>query len=314
MLAFYADQFVLPLPQGHRFPMKKYEMLRHLLHERIKGVRFCVPEPATDGQLALAHHPDYIERVTNGTLSDQDMRQIGFPWSLAMVERSRRSTGATISACRAALQEGASVNLAGGTHHAFHDRGEGFCVFNDTVVAARMLQAENIQHRQLSVLVIDLDVHQGNGTASITQNDSSIFTFSMHGKNNFPFTKESSDLDIELNDGTSDIEYLQCLEQALDRISTRFKPNLVIYLAGIDAHMGDRLGKLKLTDEGIAQRDQMVFDWCEKLRLPVAMTMAGGYSLNLEHMVHLQFDTVQRLFNYWQRMQCVSANLGSERM
>ncbi len=304
MQAFFADQFVLPLPPGHRFPMSKYEMLRQKVLLRLPEVRLCIPHSATDGELALGHHPDYIYRVVRGCLSPQALRAIGFPWSEAMVERSRRSTGATIGACRAAMKEGASANLAGGTHHAFYDRGEGFCVFNDTVVAARLLQAEAGRSKHLlRVLVIDLDVHQGNGTASITHNDPTIFTFSMHGSNNFPFDKQVSDLDIALADGTADGPYLDLLEDALARIDQRFAPGLVIYLAGVDAHQGDRLGKLGLSDQGIARRDQLVFEWCRHRQLPVAVTMAGGYSLDLEHMVNLQCGTLERLYSLWQQVR-----------
>jgi acetoin utilization deacetylase AcuC-like enzyme len=299
MQAFYSDHFVLPLPEGHRFPMQKYRMLRELLQTHLPDLVLNEPHAATDGELALAHSPVYIQRVCDGTLSKEEQQAIGFPWTAAMVERSRRSTGATIGACRAALRDGGSVNLAGGTHHAMHNRGEGFCVFNDTVVAARLMQAEQArQGVHLPVLVVDLDVHQGNGTAEITQNDDTIFTLSMHGKNNFPFAKEKSNLDIELDDGTGDEIYLDALNKGLLSIERVFSPGLVIYLAGVDAHGDDRLGKLSLSDDGFAQRDRLLFQWCEKKSLPIAMSMAGGYWRNLERMVGLQYQTINALYRY----------------
>ncbi|MCC6218688.1 MAG: histone deacetylase, partial [Aquabacterium sp.] len=284
MQAFYADHFVLPLPDGHRFPMAKYEMLRDQITAHLPSVRLQQAEPADDAALALVHDPAYIDAVRHGTLSAAQQREIGFPWSPGMNERARRSVGATVQACRAALSgEGVAANLAGGTHHAYADKGSGFCVFNDAAVAARLMQIERLRagidppSRPLQVAIIDLDVHQGNGSARIFQNDPSVFTLSLHGARNFPFRKEPSDCDIDLPDGCTDAPYLAALEQGLTEVERRCEPGLVIYLAGADPHEGDRLGRLRLSDAGMAARDQRVFDWAWQRQLPVAMAMAGGY-------------------------------------
>ncbi|MDO9071878.1 MAG: histone deacetylase, partial [Rubrivivax sp.] len=225
MLAFHSDQFVLPLPAGHSFPMSKYRLLRAAVEASMAGVRMTEAEAASDGELALAHEPGWIGAVAEGTLTTAQQREIGFPWSERMVERSRRSVGATIAAARAALfdGEGVAANLAGGTHHAYAHKGSGYCVFNDVAVAARLMQAEWHRRGQdkpggqrlLRVLVIDLDVHQGNGTAAIFRDDPSVFTLSLHGARNFPFRKEASDLDVDLPDGCGDAEYLAALDNAL---------------------------------------------------------------------------------------------------
>jgi acetoin utilization deacetylase AcuC-like enzyme len=302
MLAFYADHFVLPLPDGHRFPMAKYAMLRNRVAAELPGVRMREAPSATDGELALAHAPAYIQSVADGSIDAARMREIGFPWSEAMVERSRRSAGATVAAFRAALfgsdgqGEGIAANMAGGTHHASADKGGGFCVFNDAAVAARLMQAE--WHRRfggatLRVAVIDLDVHQGNGTAAIFQNDASVFTLSIHGEKNFPFRKEVSDLDVNLPDGCTDEPYLQALEDALEQLDRRFNAQAVIYLAGADAHEADRLGRLKLSYTGMAQRDARVFHWCFERRLPCVLTMGGGYGADLATTVQVQVNTYQ---------------------
>jgi len=287
--AFYSDRFVLPLPGGHRFPIQKYRMLREALARTLPETEFLEPDAASDGVLALAHHPLYIHRVISGTLSDQEQKAIGFPWSPEMVERSRRSAGATIAACRAAILERVAVNLAGGTHHAQADRGEGFCVFNDAAIAARLMQAER---RVARVAIIDLDVHQGDGTAAILAKDDSVFTLSIHGERNYPFTKTVSDLDVALADGTDDAHYLPALEKALSELFTRFDPQLIIYLAGADPHEGDRLGRLNLTMDGLAARDRMVMHVARKRNLPVAIAMAGGYGKNIEDTVAAHLQTI----------------------
>ena len=258
MKAFYTDHFVLPLPMGHRFPMEKYSRLRDLV-SKLTDLQLVEAPPATDTQILYAHDPSYLIKVIEGKLSSQEQKEIGFPWSEQMVERSRRSAGATIAAAKIALQEGIAANLAGGTHHAYRDTGSGFCVFNDTAIAARTLQKEVSQH--LKIAVIDLDVHQGNGTASILQNDDSIFTLSIHGENNFPFQKEESDLDVGLADGCDDKIYLQSLSASLDQLEARFKANCLIFLAGADPHEGDRLGRLKISKDGMRLRDEMVFQY-----------------------------------------------------
>jgi acetoin utilization deacetylase AcuC-like enzyme len=289
MHAFYSDRFVLPLPAGHRFPMEKYRLLRERVAAALPDVVLSEPVPATDEMLAKAHAPDYIDRLVRGDLSRKEMQRIGFPWSPEMVERSRRSTGATIMACRAALRDRAAVNLAGGTHHAYADRGEGFCCFNDAIVAARQMQSEGRAGR---IAVIDLDVHQGNGSAVIAHGDDSIFTLSIHGAENYPFEKEASDLDVELPDGTDDHDYLAALDDALSRLSDRFSPELVIYLAGADPYQDDRLGRLALTKQGLCERDKRVFSFADSLGLPVAVAMAGGYARHIADTVDIHFQTV----------------------
>lgn len=305
MQAFYSTQFVLPLPPGHRFPMAKYHMLHARLAAERPAIRFQQAEPASDGELALVHTPEYIQAVAQGRLSAQMQREIGFPWSAQMVERSRRSTGATVMAARVAMREGIAANLAGGTHHAYADRGGGFCVFNDAAVAARLMQAEWFrQHkRSLSVAIIDLDVHQGNGTARIFANDDSVFTLSLHGERNFPFAKESSDFDIALPDDCGDGPYLEALEQALQTLASRFDPGLVIYLAGADPHEGDRLGRLRLSFDALEARDRRVMDWAWQRRIPLAFAMAGGYGRDLNDTVQAQVNTFGVALAYWQRWQ-----------
>ncbi|MDW5442005.1 histone deacetylase [Polaromonas sp. SM01] len=308
MQAFYADHFVLPLPDGHRFPMVKYQRLRDRVAQELPRVQMGVAPRASDGELALAHEPAYIQAVANGTLSPAAVREIGFPWSPEMVERSRRSAGATIAAARAALGlqgrvQGLAANLAGGTHHASAGKGGGFCVFNDAAVAARLMQAEwGRSHQQpLRVAVIDLDVHQGNGTASIFSSDPSVFTLSIHGQKNFPFRKEASDLDVDLPDGCTDAAYLQALEHALDELDQRFSPGLVIYLAGADPFEGDRLGRLSLSFDGLEARDRRVFDWAWHKRIPMAFAMAGGYGVDIDETVQVQVNTYRVALDYWQR-------------
>ena len=293
MQVYYANQFVLPLPPGHRFPMEKYQLLRDRLAAEVPDVRLMRAEPASDGELALVHTPGYIQAISDGSVDPKILREIGFPWSTAMAERARRSVGATIAACRAAFQDGVAANIAGGTHHAYPDRGGGFCVFNDAAVAARLMQAEHArrQRQPLRVAIVDLDVHQGNGTARIFRDDPTVFTLSLHGQKNCPFRKEASDLDVDLPDGTGDDAYLQALERALDELAHRFDPALVIYLAGADPHEGDRLGRLKLTWDGLEARDRRVFDWAWQRGLPLAFAMAGGYGHRMEDTVQVQVNT-----------------------
>ena len=292
MRLFYTDVFVLPLPVGHRFPMEKYSRLREALLASgdFSPADFHLPHAATDEELARAHDLSYIHAVSHGQLEKTAEKQIGFPWSAGMVERSRRSAGATIGACRAALEDGVAANLAGGTHHAFRDRGEGFCVFNDAAVAARSMQAEGRAER---VLIVDCDVHQGNGTASILRGDDSIFTFSIHGARNYPFDKEESDLDIELPDGCSDDAYLLQLAHGLDTAFDLARPDLVIYLAGADPYHDDRLGRLSLSFDGLAERDRDVFARCREHGTPAAIAMAGGYARNIDDTVRIHATTIR---------------------
>ncbi len=292
MLAYYSDGFVLPLPAGHRFPMQKYARLRERVQAELPpgAVQLVLAPAATDREILRAHDPAWLRAVVDGTLTPAQQRDIGFPWSTAMVERSRRSAGATLAACRSALEQGISVNLAGGTHHAFRDRGAGYCVFNDVAIAAAAMQAERRVQR---VLVVDCDVHQGDGTASIAAGDPSVFTFSIHGRNNYPFTKVAGDLDIELDDGTGDAEYLDRLAGGLDHAFAAARAGLVIYLAGADPYEGDRLGRLSVSRAGLAARDRRVFDRCAQAGLPVAVCMAGGYAREIEDTVAIHLDTVR---------------------
>jgi len=305
MQAFYATQFVLPLPPGHRFPMAKYQLLRDRLAAELPELELKQAEPASDGELALVHSPAYVAAISDGSIDPKLMREIGFPWSPQMAERARRSVGATIAACRAAFADGVAANVAGGTHHAGADRGAGFCVFNDAAVAARLLQAEwgRTHRRPLPVAIVDLDVHQGNGTARIFRGDPSVFTLSLHGQKNFPFRKEAGDLDVELPDGCADDDYLSALEQALAQLEQRFEPGLLIYLAGADAHEGDRLGRLNLTWDGLEARDRRVFDWAWQRRIPLAFAMAGGYGVRIEDTVQAQLNTFRVAAQYARRWQ-----------
>ncbi|MCA0456718.1 MAG: histone deacetylase [Chloroflexi bacterium] len=289
---FYTDHFVLPLPADHRFPMRKYGLLRERVISEgvIRPEDLRVPDAATDEDILRAHDADYLERVKTGALSAKEIRRIGFPWTPEMVERSRRSSGATMAACRVALVEGMAVNLAGGTHHAFRDHGEGYCVFNDSAIAARTMQAEGRVRR---VVVLDCDVHQGNGTAAILRDDPTVFTFSIHGEKNFPYHKEQSDMDVELLDGTGDQVYLDILEEGIQRALAMSSADLVIYLAGADPFEGDRLGRLKLTKDGLRQRDELVLGLCKAQRLPVAITMAGGYARNVDDIADIHVATVR---------------------
>jgi len=292
MQAFYSDQFVLPLPQGHRFPMAKYAMLRDAIAQHLPAVQLLQAPRASDAELLLVHAPAYVEAIADGTVAAAVTREIGFPWSEAMAERARRSVGATVAAARSALRRGVSASLAGGTHHAYADKGGGFCVFNDVAVAARVLQAHRAREgKSLQVAVIDLDVHQGNGTAHIFQGDNSVFTLSLHGEKNFPFRKEAGDIDVGLPDGCGDADYLAALDLALLHVGQRCSPDLVFFLAGADPFEGDRLGRLKLTAAGMQARDQRVFDWCWARTIPVVVLMAGGYGVRIEETVALQLAT-----------------------
>ena len=289
MKLFYSDTFELPLPETHRFPMAKYGLLRQRITESDLDVELLIPPAATDEQLLLVHTPEYVEKVKSGNLTKVEQRRIGFPWSEKMVERSRRSVGATIAASFAAAEESIAFNLAGGTHHAFADAGQGFCIFNDVCVAARTLQRDGMIN---TALVIDCDVHQGNGTAAITRSDTTIVTVSMHCSENFPFKKTESDFDIGLPPGTGDEVYLETLENALHQSAGRMIPDIVFYLAGADPFEGDRLGRLSLSEEGLRSRDRMVFDFFADRSVPITTCMAGGYAEDVNKIVDLHFETV----------------------
>ena len=307
MRTFYSTSQGLALPPGHRFPMGKYAALRDRLSAECPGLRLVQAPPASDAELALAHAPAYVAAVVQGRLDARAQREIGFPWSEAMVERSRRSVGASIQATRVAQHEGVAANLAGGTHHASAEAGSGYCVFNDIAVAARLLQAERTGGGQPArlprVAVIDLDVHQGNGTAGIFAGDASVFTLSLHGEKNFPFRKVAGDLDVGLPDGTGDQVYLDALDLALVELDSRFRPDAVFYLAGADPHEGDRLGRLKLSYDGLLARDRRVFDWAWTRRLPLTLCMGGGYGHDIATTVQVQVNTFGVALQYWQRWQ-----------
>ncbi len=290
MKLFYSDTFVLPLPEGHRFPIAKYAMLRERASAEELGT-LIVPAAADDRDILRAHTADYLHRIQTNAMSEREMRQIGFPWSPQLVERSHRSVGATIAACRTALSgDGIAASLAGGTHHAFADHGEGYCVFNDSVIAARVMQAEGRVRR---VVIIDCDVHQGNGIAVILAGDETIFSFSIHGAKNYPFRKERSNLDIALEDGTGDSAYLAALERGLDQAIEQSRADLAIYLAGADPYEDDRLGRLKVTKTGLLERDRMVLEACRSAGIPVAITMAGGYARNIADTVDIHAGTLR---------------------
>jgi acetoin utilization deacetylase AcuC-like enzyme len=292
MKIFTYDDITFPLPAGHRFPVEKYSLLRRRITtgNGLTGAELRRPSPATVPQLRRAHTAEYVERVLNGRLSPGEIRRIGLPWSPELVERVHCSVGATTAVCRFALREGTALSLGGGTHHACRDEGQGFCVFNDVMVALRVMQAEGRLRR---ALVVDCDVHQGNGTAEIATNDNSIFTFSIHAEKNFPYRKIPSDLDISLPDKTGDDAYLAALRGGLEKALAAAQADLVVYLAGADVYERDRLGRLALTKAGIAARDRFVLGACRQANLPVAVTMAGGYGIDIHETVDIQFQTVQ---------------------
>jgi acetoin utilization deacetylase AcuC-like enzyme len=282
-------RYTFPLPDGHRFPIAKYELLRRrVVAARLGEVR--EPDRVDRETLLSVHTARYVDAFTDGSLNAGELRRLGFPWSPELVERSYRTVGGTLAAARFALDEGVAMNLAGGTHHAFPDRGEGFCVFNDVAIAIRALQSEGRIQR---AAIIDLDVHQGNGTNAIFAGDERVFTFSMHGRRNYPFAKVPGSLDVELEDGCTDDDYLALLSDALPGVIASAQPDLVIYLAGADAHEGDRLGRLRLTSAGLARRDVIVLEAAREVGLPVAVTIAGGYGRDIETTVAIQLETAR---------------------
>lgn len=298
MQLYYTDGFVLPLPEGHRFPMSRYALLRERLLERriVTPGQLSVPPAATDEQLLRVHCPEYLGRVVSGQLAADEQRRIGFPWTEEMVERSRRSVGATIAASRSAMTDRAGVNLAGGTHHAFRDRGAGYCVFNDVAVAIHDLLAAGRIRR---AVVIDCDVHQGNGTAALFANHPNVTTVSLHARKAFPARKEISDIDVVLEPGTPDETYHKLLTQTLTEVETRGPFDVVFYLAGADPFEGDTLGGLALTKPGLAQRDRLVFETCRRNGWPTVLTMAGGYARDVRDIVDIQCETIRLATEYF---------------
>lgn len=300
MHVYYSDSFTFPLPDGHRFPLAKYRLLRERLLRRPFdcGAELLVAPRATTAELLAVHDADYVAAFCSGQLVGEAIARIGFPWSEELVERTLRSAGGTIAAMRAVLSgesEDAAVYLAGGTHHARRDRGAGYCVFNDVAIAARLAQREFGVHR---VLVVDTDVHQGDGTAAIFEGDDSVFTFSIHGAQNFPSVKAKSDLDIALPDGTEDAEFTAQLQRGLLVAFAASKPELVLYLSGADAMVGDRLGRLRVSKEGLAERDQLVLSACAAVAAPVVTVMGGGYGTSIDATVDVYEQTVMATLGY----------------
>ncbi len=287
-------RFLIPLPRGHRFPLAKYALVREAVVARgiAREEDLHEPERARWDDLALAHTSRWLGAMRDGLLSNAEARRLGFPWSEGLLERSLRTVRATLEAARTALTQGASASLAGGTHHAHADFGEGYCCFNDVAVAIRVLQRDGMIRR---AAVLDLDVHQGNGTAEIFAGEADVFTFSMHGARNFPFRKSRSSLDVELDDATGDALYLERLGRHLPEVLDQAGPDIVFYLAGADPYVGDRLRRLALSIDGLARRDRTVFQACRARGLPLAMVMAGGYAANLTDLVTINVNSVAEL-------------------
>ena len=294
MRAFAHDVYVYPLPPGHRFPLAKYRLVREAA-ERLPGVRVRDASPIEWSDLARTHTSAYLERVQHGTLERREQFALGLPWSPQLVERARRATGATLQAARAALADGVAANLGGGTHHAFADAGRGFCVFNDVVTVVRALRAEGAVGR---VLVVDLDVHQGDGTHALLAADAAAFTFSVNGFRNYPFRRVPGDLELDLPDGTGDEEYLEGLAALLPQALRRARPELCFYLAGADPYAGDRLGRLALSKAGLRARDALVRDTLRAAGVPVCVTLAGGYAEEIRDTVEINLGTVET-FGEW---------------
>lgn len=306
MWAFYSDDTELPLRPGHPFPNGRARRLRERVSASLVDVRLQGAEAASREALLRVHSAEYIDAVFSGTLSPAAQRAIGMGWSEQLVCRSRRSVGATLAAVDRALAEGVAANLAGGSHHAHADHGGGYCVFNDVAVAVRQAQVDAANAAEggegLRIAVIDLDVHQGDGTAAIFAGDPSVFTLSIHGQKNYPFRKQQSDLDVELPDGCGDVDYLSALDAALAELKRRTAdqaPQLLFYLAGADPHEGDRLGRLKLTDAGLGERDARVFAFAREHALPLVLTMAGGYGHDVAKVADLQLQTISLALDLW---------------
>ncbi len=289
---FYTDIFPIPLPEKHAFPGDKYRLLRSRITSDLgkHPVDMQVPAPAAENAILRTHDAAYVRRLFSGELTEKEIRRVGLPWSPEMVKRTRYSVGGTIAACCAALSDGVAANLGGGTHHAFHDHGQGFCWLNDAVIAARAMQDNDLAAR---ILIVDCDVHQGNGTAVLARHDPTLFTFSIHGKNNFPYRKEKSDLDIELPNGTGDDAYLDALAKGLAASTRRFKADLAIYLAGADPYRKDRFGRLALSKAGLARRDRLVLHHLQRAGISTAVTLAGGYAPDVQDIVDIHYQTIE---------------------
>jgi len=292
MKIFYSDHRTVTLPPGHRFPMPKYALLRQRVIEAglVTDGDLRPSEPASEAQILRVHDEDYLARLIKGEMTDREMRRTGFPWSPDLVERARLSSGGTICASRAALSDGISANLAGGTHHAHPGHGEGFCVFNDVAIATRAVQADGQAKR---VVILDLDVHQGDGTAAIFSADETVYTFSVHGEKNFPYRKEPGDLDIALADQCGDEVYLEAVDSGVQHALMMANADLAIFIAGADPFLGDRLGRIGITKEGLLQRDKIVFEHCRQAGIPVAVVLGGGYAKEVQDTVDIHFNTLQ---------------------
>ncbi len=290
--ALYSDHYVIELPPHHPFPIQKYRLIRErlLAEGTLNPDHLLEPTLAEASDVRLVHSAEYWQHLTAGTLPESAIRRLGLPWSEALLRRSRASVQGTLTAARIAIREGVAVNLAGGTHHAFPDRGEGYCVLNDIAIAIRALQYDGWMQR---MAVLDCDVHQGNGTAAVFADEPDVYTFSIHGANNYPLVKVPGSLDIGLPDATGDEEYLQVLEPAIARILSEFRPGLVFYLAGVDPHERDRLGRLRLTHEGLRRRDELVLRTCREAGIPVAVTLGGGYGQDIRDTVEAHCNTVR---------------------
>jgi acetoin utilization deacetylase AcuC-like enzyme len=299
-IAFH-EMYAHPLPEGHRFPMLKYELIPgQLLHIGLIGPEnLFAPEPLEEDLIVLTHDQMYWESLKYLTLPAREQRRIGFPLSPELVEREMRIARGTIDGARYAMQDGISFNVAGGTHHAGRNWGEGFCLLNDQAIASNYLLRNGLASR---ILIIDLDVHQGNGTAQIFLNEERVFTFSMHGDKNFPFRKEQSDLDIPLNDGTGDEEYLDLLKRHLPPVLESFQPDFVFYLSGVDVLDSDKLGKLRLSKPGCEARDRLVFELCKVHHLPVQVSMGGGYSPQIKDIVDAHCNTFKAGFDIFEQL------------
>lgn len=303
---FYSPYYYADIGENHVFPIKKFELVKDKLlkEETLRLSEVVEPKPVAVEDVLLVHTEDYITRLRNGSLTTREIRRLGLPWSKSLVRRSFLATSGTINAARHALKNQVASNLAGGTHHSFPDRGEGFCVLNDVAVAIRVLQREYLAKR---FLVIDCDVHQGNGTAFIFKDDAEVFTFSMHGAKNYPLFKENSTVDIELPDKTADAEFLETLSEALPQIFTH-EPDLVFYLGGADPYECDKLGRLGLTIEGLRRRDEMVLSFAREKEIPIVTTMSGGYAKDINDTVEIHCNTIRAVKKVFAEPQIKNAS------
>ena len=306
---FYSPYYYAEIGEGHVFPIRKFELVRDILLKEgtLLESEIIEPQPAKVEDLLLVHTEDYINRLVNGELTAKEVRKLGLPWSQSLVRRSFHAISGTINAARLALTDGISSNLAGGTHHAFPNRGEGFCVLNDVAVAIRVLQREKLAER---FLIVDCDVHQGNGTAFIFQNSPEVFTFSMHGAKNYPLFKEKSSLDIELADGTSDKEFLETLNEALPRIFLH-NPDIIFYLGGADPFEKDKLGRLNLSIKGLRERDEIVLKFAKEHHTPIVTTMSGGYALDINDTVEIHANTIRAVKNVFFEQDLIKTSIGA---